>query len=78
MSADNWGKCPRCKAAAPVYGKATEQEYKAYMAKHERNSTLREDYEIYTGSNGVFSVRYSCSCAQCGLAFNFKHLEKLK
>ena len=40
--------------------------------------TLREDYEIYTDSDGVFTVSYGCSCSVCNFRHEFNHEERLK
>lgn len=42
-----------------------------------RETTLREDYEIETKSDGIFYVSYSCSCSVCGFHFEFNHTEKV-
>jgi hypothetical protein len=93
MSADNWGICPRChangasrnKKAPPIYGQATEADYIAYVRtgtlpdppETDEEYKLREDYEVYTNEDGLFTVAYSCACGRCGFSFAFKHKERI-
>lgn len=93
MSADNWGKCPKCKQlkeaeqvkakadADASYGRIPAAEWTKLNRKANEpvkfDDTLREDYE--TGIyNGVFSVDYHGSCDRCGFKFSFKHEEQVK
>lgn len=94
MSADNWGYCPRCEAKrikteneradnlGKLYGKIPSDQYMERWNEAKtplpRNSTLREDYEMSTGTGGNFYVSYSCSCEVCGFSHSFKHEEQLK
>ena len=71
--------CPRCKEEAEgkpaaLYGKVSEQEYLAAIAKsnvEKRETNLREDFEISMDNNGKFSVTYSCRCKKCGFSYEF-------
>ena len=84
MSADNWGICPKCikaknKRIEEAYGKVSRKEYERMLSEINKNDiglrTLREDYEIYTDGDGIFSIRYSCRCSDCGFYHTFKHAE---
>ena len=94
MSADNWTTCPKCqieveaktwkrvKKANEAYGKVDAAEY-LRLLNHANEPipeelSLREDYELGMGADGIFSVGYSCSCRQCGFSFTFKHEEPAK
>jgi hypothetical protein len=80
MSADNWTRCPACRAKALAeyvaakrkldadYGKVPVE---AFVARRDAlkdppqlEDTLREDYEIGVLPGGEFIVRYSCSCSK--------------
>lgn len=37
------------------------------------NCTLREDYEQGIDEDGIYEVRYGCSCNKCGFEFIFTH-----
>lgn len=79
MSADNWGVCPKCKRKASQevessYGKVSEEQYLELINKRVRTNqeeTLREDYEIRTDKDGVFSVSYGCGCSKCGFSYEY-------
>jgi len=63
-------------AASQLYGKVPREEYEVAVSQASSlpsvpDETLREDWEIRTSSNGVFSVNYSCSCQHCGFEFSF-------
>ena len=61
-----------------VYGSISQSEYvdridrEKAMREKEAEATLREDYEIRTDDNGMFSVIYSSHCERCGHEFKFK------
>ena len=91
MSADNWCKCPKCseraieerKAAIAKldadYGKIPAGEYlrRSAEVKQEVNGeqTMREDYELGTDTEGIFSVSYKCRCRKCGWSWGYEHSE---
>ena len=50
-------------------------QYQAAEAA-EVDATLREDYEIWTEEDGMFTVIYSCGCRECGFGFKFRHDEQ--
>lgn len=88
MSANNWATCPRCEekrtaeqrqraeTAAQAYGKVSAEEYEALREEAARTDTLeptlREDWGIGVGTDGIFEVDYSCYCSHCDFAFRFK------
>lgn len=93
MSATDWQLCPRCyamaeknhaqriKDATASYGKI---EIKEWMKENseaqkpiEHKETLREDYEMFIGEDGLFYVSYSAGCDICGFEHRFKHEEQL-
>ena len=92
MSADNWRACPKCAAKALAehgkriekvkasYGKVPPEKYlemiKASQLQPDVSCTLREDYDIGMGRDGLFYVSYDCSCSTCGFSFSFNHEEK--
>lgn len=93
MSADNWAICPECKAkvdalqeerrakAEKAYGKVPAEQYLAMLENIgdcELPIDLREDYEIWMGEDGKFTVHYSATCVTCGWSFNFEHSEQAK
>ena len=67
------------------YGKVPVERYKELSARADvklaelresmEGSTLREDWELYTNVDGVFSVRYSCSCDVCSLSYRHQFSE---
>jgi hypothetical protein len=69
----------RMRKVAKSYGKVPAEEYERMAGEARRepikvqDDTLREDYEIGTNAEGMFSVGYSCSCTKCGWSFKFKH-----
>jgi len=88
MSADAWRVCPKCKKdldkkLESSYGKVPEEEYiklleqKKDLQDESNTATLREDYEIYTDDDGLFSVSYSCSCDKCGLKYEYEYTKRL-
>lgn len=87
MSANNWGKCPKCQLRfkkedeTPLYGTVPEDEYEAIKQnrKQERNAdTLREDYEVYINAEtNTFELWYGGECEICGFTFEFNHKEEL-
>lgn len=94
MSADNWTICPLCekerkekkikdiKNVEEGYGILTKEEYleaiRCSENEEERTKTLREDYEISTDDDGLFSVSYTCHCAECRFTYSFSHKENLE
>lgn len=88
MSADNWAICPQCKKDEAArkqelieklyqsYGNVTEEDYLELKEKSERGSelreTLREDYETFMDSDGLFFVGYSCSCDVCNFNYGYE------
>ncbi len=94
MSADNWDKCPNCKAiadkvsaglkekAAKCYGRIPAEDYLELMHKADNptqlEDTLREDYEVGVNNDGLFEVSYSCRCDKCGFAYSFKESKKVQ
>ncbi len=93
MSADNWGKCPKCIKEADAeqaslkskadssYGKVTQGEWLALIDRvdnpPELEHTLREDYECWIDSSGKFFIHYRAHCRECGFKHNFKKDEML-
>jgi hypothetical protein len=88
MSADAWRVCPQCKdklykKLKSSYGKIPEEEYVLLLKQKEdlqdesNTATLREDYEIYTDEEGLFSVSYGCSCDKCGFKFEYNYSKLL-
>ena len=74
------------KPKPPIYGRASEEQYKAFLAGEyqgeiakdaEDERKMREDYEIFVSEEGVLTVKYSCSCYECGFAFKFSHEEAI-
>lgn len=72
--------------AKKSYGKVSAEKFvelleeaKALVAKAEAfedvesNHTFREDYQIGTSIDGVFSVSYSGSCNACGYSTQHSH-----
>ena len=91
MSADNWGTCPKCnkkyksekEKIEELYGKVPVEEYHKMLSKVKvelevEESTLREDFEVWTDKDGVFHVSYHCECEVCGLDFSYKHEEQIE
>jgi hypothetical protein len=94
MSADNWDICPNClsillstrekmkNTAESAYGKVPQERYLQLIQKASEpvslESTLQEDYKIYTNDQAEFSITYSCSCSKCGFEHSFKHKEILE
>lgn len=91
MSADNWTVCPECKALAEIeyaklqkeaktsYGKVSEVEYQAIISRSKKplvdDETLRENYSIDVGKDGMFNVSYSGYCTNCDFVFKYKYNE---
>lgn len=65
-----------------AYGKVPVEEFDRMRADYETAAgteperTLREDYEIWTDPDGVFTVTYSSGCRECGFGFEFRHEEQ--
>ena len=94
MSADNWRICPQCQARdvaekkkldielAASYGSISAEDWLALKEKVENpdrlKETLREDYEFFMGSEGLFWAKYSAQCDGCGFEHKFKHEEQVK
>lgn len=84
MSADAWRACPKCSKdnqakADAAYGKVSKLEYQKLLnAALDQRETLREDYEICTDENGLFTVGYGCYCDVCKLSFTYKKTEQIK
>lgn len=94
MGANNWRICPQCKknaetarntaitTAGAEYGKVDAAEYVRIVNEASKpivmEETLREDYQIRTSTDGVFSVEYRASCDECGMVFDFDREETLK
>ena len=87
MSADAWRVCPKClqsseKKKESSYGKVSEEEYLRILVeldslKDDDTRTMREDYEIFTDSDGVFYLKYSCNCSVCHFHFEYKYQKDL-
>lgn len=91
MGADNWAICPVCRVEAikarekrytkadAAYGKKPQGDYIALLAEAEKpiqlEQTLREDYGLGVGVDGVFGVSYRAHCTACQFAFEYKHDE---
>lgn len=87
MGADNWAYCPKCRVAAiqakekafekadKAYGKKSAEEYAALLIEAEKpitlEQTLREDYGLGVGIDGVFGVNYHTCCTACKFSFEF-------
>lgn len=69
----------RASAVYAQYGEVPVEEYIDARRQHteavdefdQRQSTFREDYEIYGAEDGVVIVDYSGSCRECGLELSF-------
>lgn len=88
MGADNWAICPRCRVKAikqrqklyakadKAYGVKTPDEYRALFVEAQQplelKQTLREDYGIGVGIDGMFGVDYHARC-ECGFNFEYKN-----
>jgi len=93
MGADNGGVCPRCNARAVKernrllevpqsdYGDIPKALYLKVRAEIEKPLVLeyhlREDYELYVNTEGIFLLWYSCQCSTCDFSFSYKHEEKV-
>jgi hypothetical protein len=91
MGADNWAICPKCRVAAikvreklyskaeKAYGSKSADEYLALRAEAEKplamEQTLREDYGLGVGIDGVFGVGYRARCTTCGFSYEYQHNE---
>jgi len=89
MGADNWAICPRCRVTAikgreagakkadKAYGVKSAEDYLQLRAEAEKpldlGQTLREDYGIGVGMDGLFGVNYSARCTACGFAYEYKY-----
>lgn len=67
-------------AAEEVYGKVPLADYEQLRAEADRDpdlqsETLREDYEVWIGNDGVFHVSYAASCDRCAFSHQFEHTE---
>ncbi len=51
------------------YNARLKEESKGRMV----DSSLREDYEVYTTVEGKFYVSYSCRCENCKWGHDFNH-----
>jgi len=87
MGADNWAYCPQCRVKAikakeklydkadKAYGKKPASEYTAMLSEAEQpiklDQTLREDYGIGVGIDGIFGVNYTASCTACDFRFEY-------
>jgi len=87
MSADNYSKCPKCRAdmiknkkdlierASEGYGKISADEYNDLLTEGSKpidlTETLREDYEFYL-QDDILGISYSCSCSVCKFHFEYK------
>jgi hypothetical protein len=65
MSTDRWSICPKCYPGEKDNG----EENIEYM--------LREDWNIGTNLDGIFTVNYSCWCSACGFKFNYKFVKQI-
>lgn len=66
--------------AGAAYGKVPPEKYLAMISAANQKpgpleTTLREDYEVYTTEEGLFRVSYRSSCEECGYSFNYEHEE---
>ena len=87
MSANNWGKCPKCQLRfkqedeKSLYGTVSENEYEVIKKKRKQErsvDTLREDYEIrIDAKTNTFEIWYGGECDVCGFSFEFNHKEEL-
>lgn len=93
MSADHWRICPRCekkrkeqiiehaKNVKEGYGILSKNEYLEAIqyseSKEEGKPTLREDFEIFTDTDGLFYVKYTCYCTECHFIFSFNYEKEL-
>jgi hypothetical protein len=73
------------KSLTEAYGKIDARAYlelaetcNKQIAEYEPSPTFREDYEIGTGSDGIFCVSYRGGCSECGLVHSFKCEEKVQ
>lgn len=89
MGADNWAICPVCRITAikarqklyakvsAAYGKKSQAEYAVLLAEAEKpiklEQTMREDYGLGVGIDGMFGVSYKAHCTACQFAFGYKH-----
>jgi len=68
------------KAARGLYGKISAEMYDEAIRKALKMSdmvamTLREDYQVGIGSDGVFRATYRAECSRCGFEFE-EQMEK--
>lgn len=58
------------------FDEARRQHAQAVAEFERRDSTFREDYEIFGAEDGVITVEYSGGCRECGLHLSFinKHV----
>lgn len=91
MGADNWANCPVCRVVAikarqrlyakadAAYGKKPQAEYATLITEAEKpiklEQTMREDYGLGVGIDGVFGVSYKAHCTACQFSFEYKHEE---
>lgn len=61
MSADNWTKCPKCRA-----------KDQAGALLGELDDTMREDYDIGMNRAGEFEIIYGCACDVCGWKWRYE------
>ena len=72
------------KVVAEAYGKVPVEEWLRMQREETGDSvsppaeTLREDYEIFIGEEGLFYVSYTASCEVCGFEHSFNNEEQLK
>ncbi len=67
MSADNYGKCPKCSERIQRLDPFSSIE-----------DNMREDYELWINpATRVFSVQYLARCQDCDFTFAFKHDQKV-
>lgn len=66
---------------AAAYGRVSREEYERLRAVADeamaktltaRESTFREDYEIYGAETGTVTVSYSGKCTECGYGTSFE------
>lgn len=73
------------KALDSAYGVVSASRFSQLAEEHSNNSvekilgkyTLREDYDIGVGADGIFEVSYRAFCDKCGLKFSYKHKERI-
>ena len=82
MSGDNWTRCPICQNLPKewrngidhLYGTISRDEFSKAEQEYKRLKsieTVREDYDIFLGDDGLVSISYLGKCDNCGAEWTF-------